>query len=222
MMTMLLWRCPICGTDDALEYTVRWFRPDHVHCSSCGAVWEVTRVIGDDYRLKVIAGDSAPIGLELPLAEWYDRMKAGFELAPIEDDSIALQANELLYVKGDQVPLIVRVGNPLLSAWEGRDAPMGPLAEELSPKWDTVGVGQLYFTNERLIWQGEQGACDFWWERVNAAFTWFNEIFGIMYGTTTYRFQIPGQSVLKWLTYSGHLAKEIESASGHTIAVSHY
>jgi len=178
--------------------------------------------MGDDYRLRVIAGEAAPVGLELPLAAWYDRMKASLELLPIEHDSTPLGTNELLYLQGEKVPLIVRVGSPLLSDWEGRDAPMGPLEEELTPKWDTVGVGRLLFTNERLVWEGEERACDFWWDRVNAAFTWFTEVFGIMYGTTTYRFRIPGQSVLKWLIYSGELAKEIEADSGHSIAVSHY
>lgn len=222
MMTMLLWRCPVCGTNDALKYEVRWFRPDYLSCSSCGTIWQVKRVIGDDYRLRVIASEAAPVGLELPLADWYDRMKASFELLPIEHDSTPLGPNEILYLEGEKVPLIVRVGNPLLSGWEGRDAPMGPLAEELTPEWDKVGVGRLLFTNERLIWEGEKTQCDFWWDRVNAAFTWFTEVFGIMYGTTTYRFRIPGQSVLKWLIYSGKLAKQIEADSGHSIAVSHY
>jgi hypothetical protein len=222
MMTLLLWRCPVCGTNDALQYQVRWFRPDHLRCSHCSTLWEVRRVIGEDYRLRVIAGEIAPAGLELPLAEWYDRMKAAFKLEPLGDQPVELGSDEVLYLEGTQVPLIVRTGNPLLNGWEGREAPTGPLSEELAPQWDTVGVGRLLFTNQRLIWQGDPGACDFWWDRVNAAFTWFIEIFGIMYGTTTYRFEIPGQSILKWLTYSGYLAKEIQAKTGHSIAVSHY
>jgi hypothetical protein len=185
-------------------------------------MWELRRVIGEDFRLKVIAGDTAPIGLELPLAEWYDRLKAGFKFVPMQDDALALEQDEFLYAKSAEVPLIVRIGNPLLSAWEGRDAPVGPLPEELTPKWETVGLGRLFFTNQRLVWENGQTACDFWWAKVNAAFTWSAEIFGIMYGTTTYRFRVPGQSVLKWLTYSGEMAKQIRSATGRTIRVSHY
>jgi hypothetical protein len=222
MMTMLLWRCPVCGTDDALDYRVRWFRPDHLHCSHCGALWEVRRVIGEDYRLRVVAGDTAPVGLELPLAEWYDRMKEGFRLEPLAVQLSQLGSDEVLYLQGVDVPLIVRTGNPLLTGWEGRQAPTGPLPQELAPQWDTVGVGRLLFTNQRLIWAGDQAACDFWWNQVNAVFTWFVEIFGIMYGTTTYRFEIPGQSILKWLTYSGFLAQDIEAATGRSITVSHY
>ncbi len=222
MMNLLLWRCPACGMNDALDYRARWFRPDHLRCSHCGTLWEVRRVIGEDYRLRVIASDTIPAGLELPLAEWYDRMKAGFKLEPLGDHSAELGSDEVLYLEGTQVPLIVRTGNPLLAGWEGRGAPTGPLPEELAPEWDTVGVGRLLFTNQRLIWEDDHGACDFWWDQVNAAFTWFIEIFGIMYGTTTYRFEIPGQSILKWLTYSGYLAAEIEAETGHSIAVSHY
>jgi len=222
MMTILLWRCPVCGTDDALSYQVRWFRPDHLRCSHCGALWEVRRVVGEDYQLKVVAGNDAPLGLELPLAEWYDRMKANFKLAPIENHSLTLRDGEQVYARCDKAPLIVRIGNPVLSDWEGREAPLGPLPDELTPKWETVGEGTLFFSNERLIWASDGKGFDFWWKNVNAAFTWFVEIFGIMYGTTTYRFRVPGQSVLKWVTYSGELVKQIEGTIGHSVRVSHY
>jgi len=222
MMTMLLWRCPLCGTDDALQYTVRHFRPDHLTCSHCGALWEVRRVVGEDYQLKVVAGEDAPVGLELPLAEWYDRMKAAFTFVPLEDHSLAVNDGEHIYTQCAEVPLIVRVGNPLLSDHSGREAPQGPLPEELTPEWGTVGLGQLYFTNERLIWEGPDKGYDFWWKNVYATFTWFVEIYGIMYGTTTYRFRLPGQSVLKWLTYSGELVKQIQPSIPHHIRVSHY
>ena len=222
MITILLWRCPLCNTDDALSYRVRWLRPDHLSCAHCGTEWQVQRVIGDDYRLRVIKGEASSIGLELPLAEWYDRMKAGFRLTPLQQDSVALGHGELLYLRGQEAAMIVRADNPLLVGWDQRDAPMGPLAQELVPKWETLEPGCLYMTEQRLIWEGEETACDFWWERVNAVFTWFTRAFGIMYGTTTYRFSIPGQSVLKWLTYSGELAKALEARSGRRIAVSHY
>jgi hypothetical protein len=222
MMTILLWRCPLCGTDDALKYTVRYFRPDHLSCSHCGALWEVRRVIGEDYQLKVIEGRDAPVGLELPLAEWYDRLKGGFKFVPIDGHALAVADGEQVYAQCDDVPLIVRVGNPLLADHTGREAPLGPLPEELTPKWETLGPGQLYFTNERLVWEGADQGYDFWWKNVYAAFTWFVEIYGIMYGTTTFRFRVPGQSVLKWLTYSGELIKQIQDSVGHPIRVSHY
>jgi len=53
------------------------------------------------------------------------------------------------------------------------------------------------------------------------AFAFFTEIFGIMYGSTTYRFRLPGQSVLKWLTMPASTAGA-SRLNGHKITTSHY
>jgi hypothetical protein len=60
MIPLLLWRCPLCATDDALEHQVRCFRADRVRCRRCRAEWRVRRVPGDNFYLKLVAGQACP------------------------------------------------------------------------------------------------------------------------------------------------------------------
>ncbi len=222
MITTLLWRCPVCGTDDALKARKRWFWPGLLSCSNCGTQWQINRVIGEDYRLVVVAGNDELRGTELSLTEWYDRMKAGLTLVPRNDSRVALDPGEHLYLCCAQSELIVSAQNPLRNHWPLREAPHAPSPDELSAKWGPVGKGTLYMTSERLIWESPQLAVDFPWRRVQSAFTFHVLYFGIMFGATAYRFSTPGQSILKWLTYTGKIANDILLPQGHKMSLSSY
>src|SRR3989442_3887348 len=102
MMEMLLWRCPLCATNDGLRHQRRLFGKELVRCRTCRAVWQVSRVVGKDYQLRVIEGDAASLGLDLPLAEWYDRMKASLSLSPLQDAPMTLLEAESEYLHGSR------------------------------------------------------------------------------------------------------------------------
>jgi hypothetical protein len=221
-MTLLLWRCPLCGANDALRYVRRPLHRERVTCSACGAAWEVTRPPEQDFQLRVVAGPDASLGLALPLAEWYDRMKAGLHFQPLPAGSLQLVAGESLLLKGSGCRLFAREGNPILAGHPGPDAPLGPFEHETEPNWSAIGPGTLYFTDRRLIWQADGRSYDFWWDQVLSAFAFFLEVFGIMYGTTIYRFQLPGDSSLKWVTYAGLQAEKLKAAGGRAIITSVY
>lgn len=63
-MVLVLWRCPVCRTDDALVHKRPLIGRKSVICNACGTRWDVHREIGKDYRLKVLDGPSNLIGLE--------------------------------------------------------------------------------------------------------------------------------------------------------------
>jgi hypothetical protein len=99
MINKLLWRCPVCKTNDSIVCRKRFLRPDLVSCPACGSAWLLLRVKGGaDYRFRAIAGPQK--GADRPLAEWYDAMRAGFALAAITDASAPLEPGETLYLKG--------------------------------------------------------------------------------------------------------------------------
>ena len=223
MVPNLLWRCPLCHVNDALIQKRRLFRPDHLRCTQCHTLWEVKRVVGQDYRLRVLEGDPALLGQERALNDWYDQMRAGFRLTPIVSDDLSLEPGEELYLTAENAPLIVGEENPLLTDWAEREPPMSlPTSGPPALAWRTVGVGRLDMTNQRLLWQGNDRVCDFWWRHVNSVFTWTEAVIGIMYGAVTYRFRTPGQSILKWLTYADYVARLVQETEGHTIFVPVY
>jgi hypothetical protein len=218
----LLWRCPLCHVDDALRHKTHWFKPDQVWCTQCGTVWEVRRVIGDDYRLKVLHGEPTTIAQERPLAEWYDLMKAKVTLANQDASALNLEAGEVLYVQSQHARLLVEEDNPLRSLWEKEEAPWqkeGDLGLSFMKKWDT---GRLFLTNERLIWQGDRRVLTFWLRKVNSVHTEVTWYFGLLYGLCLYKFQFRQESILKWLTYTAMAAQRIEQVYQHKIALSNY
>jgi hypothetical protein len=115
MIPDLLWRCPLCTTNDALRQRWRLFRPQQLYCTHCGATWNVRRVIGDDYWLKVVASPSYPgeVGAGLPLRQWYGRMKGTISLIPISDPAVTLEEGERLYLASRQVLLAAEADDPL-------------------------------------------------------------------------------------------------------------
>jgi hypothetical protein len=222
MIPTLLWRCPLCHTDDALQHEGHWFRPDEVHCTRCGTVWEVHRVIGHDYLLRVIAGDSAHMGWQQPLAAWYDLMKAGLTLAPRPAPTLQLADGEEVYVQSRAAELLVEAQSPLRREWREGEAPTqrpGDIGLALMKRCDR---GCLWLTNERLIWKGARGTLDFSLRRLNSVHTEVTWYLGLLYGLCLYKFRFREESILKWLTYIGLVAQRIERVYQHRIAVSNY
>jgi len=222
MISTLLWQCPLCHVDDALRHKTKWFRPDEVRCTQCGTVWEVQRVIGDDYLLKVIHGEPSTIGEQRPLAEWYDLMKAGLRLVAREDPSLRLEPGEELYVQSRQAELLAEEDSPLFGRWGEGEAPWqkeGDLGLSFMKRWDT---GRLSLTSERLIWTGDRGTLTFRLKKVISVHTEVTFFLGLLYGLRLYKFRFREESILKWLTYIALTARRIEEVYHHRISVSNY
>mgnify|MGYP005835892399 CR=1 FL=1 len=208
MITTLLWCCPLCGADDSLRARRQPLRPQTLSCQSCGARWRVRRVPGQDYQLRVIAGSTQEVGLELPLAAWYARLKANLTLVPRPFAIPSPLAGEEAYAGDAKVRLVVRRSTPLPPLGKGREVPEAwPPGLAVPLAWQSAGEGWLYLTNRRLIWQTPRGGYDFWWPRVRSAFTFLTLYYGIHYGEVAYRFRPPQHRVLKWLTYTARLAE---------------
>ncbi|MCX6915769.1 MAG: hypothetical protein NT167_22445 [Verrucomicrobia bacterium] len=227
MITDLLWRCPLCATNDALMQQRRLFRPPQLRCRHCGTTWQVRRVIGDDYWLKVIASPATQeqVGRGRPLAQWYARLKETVALAPIEATSVpshpavTLGDGERLYLASRTVRLAAEAGDPLFFGGADTDTPHD--RKEMGSA--RVGQGRLLLTNQRLMWQGVDGRqVDFALDKLNSAYATFNVALVLLYGMRLYSVRFTQESLLKWITYFAYVAKEIKAASGHLITTSNY
>jgi 1-acyl-sn-glycerol-3-phosphate acyltransferase len=217
---LLLWRCPVCRTNDALIHERQRFRPQTVGCQVCDTRWEMERVMGKDFRLKVVEGPPDLIGLDMPLSTWYDEMKRGFQPSPITVSDVELLPDEEVYLEVSGSSLSPYQPNALFDGWAGREPPQAqsPGQHELGD-WTTIGEGRLLLTSHRLLWQGPQGELDFTWPSVTAVSIWMVNTLGIRYGTAPYRFSLSQETGLKWLTYAGTLALEAAERDGHTVTV---
>lgn len=130
MIPTLLWRCPLCATDDALAQIVRPLRGDLVRCRACRAEWRLRRVPGDDFYLKLTrGGDGRDAALRLPargdrqgaplhvgdehsVATWYDAMKATVRLTPIHDPAFVLLPGETLFLASGPTELQAEETDP--------------------------------------------------------------------------------------------------------------
>ena len=219
MIPTLLWRCPICSTNDALEHNHRFLKPDLVVCRHCGTNWEVRRVVGKDYKLKVTASPAYPdeVGKDVPLAEWYARMKATKILIPIQDTALELSDGEELYLASRRVSLTAMSNDTtFFSADDGSDGETEPLAKFVSD-------GRLFLTNQKLVWQGEDGKqLDYPLTQINSLYTLFNIAAVLMVSARLHTLRFREESMLKWVNYFGVLAAEIKTATGHKITTSNY
>jgi hypothetical protein len=172
--------------------------------------------------LKVVSPHPSLAGQERPLAEWYDLMKAGLQLVPVPASGLSLAAGEQLYVQGQRVKLVIQRDNPLFHGWDKPEAPAAGERGGVVPYVKTFGWGQLFLTNERLIWQGRGRALTFCLRQISSAYTEIDLFFAILYGMRTYRFWFKRESVLKWLTYVTVVARRIETVYNHKIALSNY
>lgn len=221
MIPRLLFQCPLCHTNDSLLQRSRWLRPDLIECRTCETHWEVRRVVGEDYHLRVIAGPEELLGKERPLFAWFEDMRRGFQLTPITDQQLSLREEEELYLVGDGISLLVSRSNPLFDSWDGRDPPTKLQGQPGKPAdWDTLDTGRFRLTSQRACWEGQEGGLDFWWNEVTSVFMWFTSVVGLVYGTEIYRFKLRApKTVLKWIAHADHIARAIEAESGHGIWV---
>lgn len=224
MIPHLLWRCPLCATNDALRQRRRFFRPQQLHCTHCAATWDVRRVIGDDYWLKLVASPAHPdrLGTDLPLRRWYAAMKETLSLVPIGDPAVTLEEGERLYLASRRVLLAAEADDPLFFA-DGREGGTSPEGDGRRLRRGQVGPGRFFLTDRRLIWQGEDGReCSFSLERLNSVYALFNMAILILYETRLYQARFPQESLLKWVTYFAYVAKEVKDTTGHLITTSNF
>jgi hypothetical protein len=202
VIPVLLWRCPICGTDDALRQKIGWWRPDRLWCVNCHVFWEVRRVIDGDYQLRVVGGDTSWLGQEAPLSRWYDRMKAGLRLGQITDPSLDLNVEEVLWVKSRRVKLFQAT---LLSRENAN----------FDFSYKNLGSGQLFLTSQRLIWRGERKVENFSLHKLQGVDAKIHRRLVIQYDGQIYRLLFATESCLKWSTYIALALRHIEEVYGY-------
>ena len=109
MIPDLLWRCPLCASNDALRHSQRWLHPEVVDCTACGAQWRVRRVVGDNYYLKITRSGGYTTayspGFELSITAWYDLMKQTVHLEALPEPPNLLEVGEKLYLASGQATL---------------------------------------------------------------------------------------------------------------------
>jgi len=221
-IAQLLWRCPICHTNDALLGRKPLFRPENVGCQACGTRWSIEHVYEHDFRLKVIEGAPELVGLDMALTTWYDEMKRDFQPQPIAATGVELLPGEKVVLEASGVEMLPHQPNPLFDReWPDREAPLDQESDKPHlGEWDSLGEGRLFLTNQRVVWQGEGRELDFHWSRVTAMYLWLRNTLGIMYGTARYRIKLGSEVGLKWLTYASTLAQQAERETGYDLTVS--
>src|SRR5262249_24516497 len=153
---------------------------------SCSVTWEVRRLPGNDYWLRVVGGNGSLAGQEGPLVEWYDRMKSGLTLTAISDASIDLGIGETLWAIGKSVELVRGIPIPV-----GR-ADLCVLFPHV------VGSGRLFLTSERLLWRGRGKLHEFRLRRLEEVWPEPGGVMGIPYDGQRYKLRFATESLLKW------------------------
>ena len=224
MLQKLLWRCPLCETDDAIRHTRRLLIADRVICCQCQACWQLRRIAGDTFYLKLVenpAGLGAfKVGKEHPITTWYDAMKTGIQLQPIEDLGFQMKDGERLFVVSKRVELVAEeTDERFFVAPKGELLPIAKNEIEGRP----VGPGRLLLTSHRLVWQAMDEpdrkflrVVSIPLKEINFASTFFGLVLNV--GFQLYMIYVPSESMLKWLTYLDLVAKHI----GHQIKISNY
>ncbi len=202
-MALLLWRCPVCHTDDAIVHHLPVFGRQTVRCQACHTVWGVRHIPEKDFRLCVLEGPSGLKGIEMALSAWYDEMRRELPVYPMIVTDVRLEAGEQVIAATRDVSLLPRRPNILLDRWDGREPPRIPAPGATRMfDWESVGQGRLLLTDARLLWQGPRGELDFRWENINSVSLWMLNTLTIRYGAVPYRFELGLENGLKWLTYA--------------------
>jgi hypothetical protein len=221
MLPLLLWRCPLCATDDALVQVERRLRPDLLHCRSCGAAWRVRRVPGAGFALRVTAAGTSGgrVGEERSLAEWYDALKATLSLRPVGAAALPLAAGETLYLASGVAELRAETTDPLF--FSASSAP--PRLDKREVTGASVGLGRLFLTDQRLAWRGVDGRdADFPLTRLASAHAVMDIGVTLLVDLRLYMVTFREESLLKVVTMIGLLAPQVAAATGHRIVTSHW
>jgi hypothetical protein len=219
MIPLLLWRCPLCATNDALVHLERWFRPDLVRCRACQAEWLVRRVPGDNFYLRLVRAESG-VGDERSITAWYDAMKQSVRLVPINVQAAAWPASETLYLASGRVELQAEANDPLFFS-----VPQSLAASRLDKRQlegKPVGQGRLFLGSHHLVWQGDDSHCVFSHTRLDSAFALLNYGLMLMIERRLYTVYFLEESPLKWIMYLALVARQVEAETGHRIATSHF
>jgi hypothetical protein len=231
MIQDLLWRCPLCTSNDALRHRSRFLQPDQVTCTICGAQWRVRRVLGDNYYLKITHpganGSAYPSGFELSITGWYDLMKQTVQLEALPEPPDLLEPGENLYLASGLATLWVEA-EPEIRPDPGADLPVHSAADAL------VGTGSLYLTNRRILWHQPARAAEqpedcpeyqtftYPLGQVNGIHTILNLGLFLVVGTQLFTLRFASESPLKWVTYMTLLAPRVRAECGHRIRTSHF
>ncbi len=218
---MLLWRCPLCATNDALVHVERRFRADRVYCRHCGAEWRLRRVPGDNFYLRLERGEGrAESGDERSLTAWYDAMKATVRLEPLRDPAVALERGETLYLASGATELIAEESDPLFFPVPPGGGTTRRDKGEVGGR--IAGRGRLFLTNRRLIWQSGGRSWSWPLARLNSAYAFVD--YGVMFliEMRLYMAHFLEESLLKWVTYLALVAPLVEAETGHRIVTSHF
>jgi hypothetical protein len=218
----LLWRCPICGVNDALVHTRRLIGAERVDCNFCGARWRVRRVPGDNFYLKLVAGGAQCIEVdeEMSITAWYDLMKASLQLIPVDDHELGLPNGEFLYLASGSIEMQAEADDPAF--FPAKSDSQSPQMDKAAINPGSLGQGRLYLTDRRLIWGANSGLVSFPLERLNSAYAVVDFGLALMVMTRLYVVHFLEESPLKWVTYLAQVAHQAEAVSGHRIVTSHF
>jgi len=220
MITLLMWRCPLCASNDALIEKRKMFRPIELHCQSCKTTWLERREVGMDSWFRVIKSPSYPdqVGVERKSAEWYAQLKSNLALTPIEAALIPLEEGEQLYLISKRVELTAKADNPHFFEMDQDTSP-----EDLRAISRKVGRGRVFLTNRRLVWKSEQGQeVSLPLTRMNSLYALRNKTLILLYEMHMFSLVFFEESLLKWLTYFSKVAEDVQQNSGHTITTSRF
>lgn len=218
----LLWRCPVCHSEDALIHSRPVFGRQSVQCQSCNTHWSVSRKPGRDIRLRVTECPLEFAGLEMALSAWYDEIRCDLSPEPISSGDLELGPGEHPLLSASAISLASR---PLVSSIEtpGVTTPqrtgVEPVRAELAD-WDAHGDGRLMLTTDRLIWRSANSRVDIWWHDVSLITLWLWGSLTAVCRRTAYRFELGQENGLKWLAYCRVQAQQMAARTGRKITVS--
>lgn len=222
-VSLLLWRCPVCKIDDALNHQRPLFGKEIISCQSCSTEWEFIRIVYHDFRMRIIDGTPELVGLDMPLSRWYEVMKADFKPVPVPAKDIDLIDDEEVYLQINQVRLKPHEPNQLFEDWDQQEAPKTqPGGQHIGAKRASIGEGQLTMTNKRLHWSNSQRIVDFYWASVNAVYNWEPNTLGVVYGRAQYDLQLANEIGLKWVSHAGEILKSLAESHDHKFTISPY
>ncbi len=223
-MAVLLFQCPMCGTNGSIVHRRRPLRQDTVRCGACEAEWSVRRIPGKDFRLTLVHGPAEIQGLEMALSAWYARVKDELVVCPIEHVSgFALDDGERALLLADDARLITFEANALAATGSEAEPPVTRSSGHLAlPANASLGQGRLLMTDRRLVWQREEGNLSFNWASVHAVHLVFRNLLAISYGAAFYMLHLGDESAVRWLACADRVLNGDDRSAPRRVPVSPY